>query len=332
LNLNPKNQITTGKAFEYAILIEFKEKLERKTRVNVIKNNSLEIAKECFKVFDSQEQGQYLLSASFAVNFLIDIEPRLSNGIDKHDTLELKILSDKHGKAGDVRDILTIRKAQEWEIGVSAKNNHDAAKHSRLSDRLDFGDKWLGIACSKEYFSSINPIFLSLRKLRKDSNKTQKWNSLPNKETHVYKPLLLAFKKELLRIYDENPKEITKQLIQYLIGRQDFYKVIKRKNHVQIKAYNLYGTLNLPFQETKPKFQTPKLNFPTEISEIYFKKDKNLIEKLNTLIFEFDKGWKISFRIHNASSRIEPSLKFDIQLVSAPKTLFTNKLSIKHGE
>lgn len=31
-----------------------------------------------------------------------------------------------------------------------------------------------------------------------------------------------------------------------------------------------------------------------------------------------DKGWAISFRIHNASSRIEPSLKFDIQLVGIP--------------
>ena len=327
-----KNQTTTGKAFEYAILIEFKEKLERKTKVNVINNSSLEIAKECFNFFGSQEKSEYLLSASFAVNFLIDIEPRLSYGIDKDDILELKILSDKHGKDGDVRDILTIRKAQEWEIGVSAKNNHDAAKHSRLSDKLDFGNKWLGVTCSEEYFESIKPIFLNLRKLREESNKTKTWRSLPNKNKEVYKPLLLAFKKELLKIYDECPKEITYQLIQYLIGRQDFYKVIKRKRYVQIKAYNLYGTLNLPFKNIKPKFQTPKLIFPTKILEIHFKKDKMLNDMLNTLIFEFNNGWKISFRIHNASSRIEPSLKFDVQLISAPKTLFTNKLSIKHGE
>lgn len=28
-------------------------------------------------------------------------------------------------------------------------------------------------------------------------------------------------------------------------------------------------------------------------------------------------------RIHNASSRVEPSLKFDVQLVSFPSSLFT---------
>ncbi|RPD37239.1 HaeIII family restriction endonuclease, partial [Candidatus Liberibacter solanacearum] len=31
-----------------------------------------------------------------------------------------------------------------------------------------------------------------------------------------------------------------------------------------------------------------------------------------------DGGWNISFRLHNASSKVEPSLKFDIQLVKTP--------------
>ncbi|WP_374110347.1 HaeIII family restriction endonuclease [uncultured Streptococcus sp.] len=34
-----------------------------------------------------------------------------------------------------------------------------------------------------------------------------------------------------------------------------------------------------------------------------------------------DNGWTISFRIHNASSRIEPSLKFDIQLIGFPSAI-----------
>ena len=47
-----------------------------------------------------------------------------------------------------------------------------------------------------------------------------------------------------------------------------------------------------------------------------------------TLFVTLSEGWQISFRIHNASSRIEPSLKFDINLVSAPHTLFSNQLFI----
>lgn len=34
-----------------------------------------------------------------------------------------------------------------------------------------------------------------------------------------------------------------------------------------------------------------------------------------------DNSWQISFRIHNASSRIEPSLKFDIQLIGIPQSV-----------
>lgn len=54
--------------------------------------------------------------------------------------LELEILSDDKGKLGDVRDVLAIRLLQKWEIGVSAKNNHKAVKHSRLSNTIDFGE------------------------------------------------------------------------------------------------------------------------------------------------------------------------------------------------
>jgi len=51
-------------------------------------------------------------------------------------------------------------------------------------------------------------------------------------------------------------------------------------------------------------------------------------DTLTTLIVELNNDWTLSFRIHNASSRIEPSLKFDINLLKAPNSLFTNKLSI----
>ncbi len=50
---------------------------------------------------------------------------------------------------------------------------------------------------------------------------------------------------------------------------------------------------------------------------------KNEIVK-TTLLVTMNEGWQISFRIHSASSRIEPSLKFDINLVSASQSLFRN--------
>ena len=92
------------------------------------------------------------MNDSFAVNFLIDLEPRLSNGINQSDVLQLEIVSDKQGQIGDVRDVLAIRSLQKWEIGISAKNNHRAVKHSRLLNDINFGEKWLGFSCSENYF------------------------------------------------------------------------------------------------------------------------------------------------------------------------------------
>ncbi|MCK9455358.1 MAG: HaeIII family restriction endonuclease [Sulfurimonas sp.] len=317
-------QTKNGKAFEYAILKEFKEKLERATIVEVVDNHAFLTAQKHFNSFDKIEQGEFLLYASFAVNFLIDIEPRLSNNFDKSDILQLEILTDEKGQDGDVRDVVAIRLLQKWEIGISAKNNHKAVKHSRLSNKIDFGDKWLGIKASKQYFDAIKPIFDSLEKMRNESNKAKTWKSLGNYHSTIYTPILEAFKTELLKIYNTNPNQVSSSLVEYLIGNKDFYKVIKGKKNIEIQAYNLRGTLNLPFENINPKLITPKIDLPTEIKNISYKKGT-----LTTLIVELNNEWTLSFRIHNASSRVEPSLKFDINLLKAPNSLFTNKLSIE---
>ncbi|MFD1603014.1 HaeIII family restriction endonuclease [Flavobacterium artemisiae] len=316
-------QTINGKAFEFALLNEFLVRLQNSAKVSVLENEPFKTAKKCFLSFDDKDQGQYSLVASFAVNFLIDIEPRLSNGIDNNDILQLEIVSDKMGQSGDVRDVLAIRSLQKWEIGISAKNNHRAVKHPRLSNKIDFGKEWLGVSCSADYFNQINPIFSNLAKLRTASKATQKWETLGDYHTSVYVPILDAFKNELLRLDRENQGIIAQRLLEYLIGRQDFYKVIKGNKKVEIQAYNLHGTLNLPFQKIKPKYTIQKLKLPSRIIEFVYQDNSK-----TTLLLTLNEGWQISFRIHNASSRIEPSLKFDINLVSAPHSLFSNQLLI----
>jgi hypothetical protein len=219
--------------------------------------------------------------------------------------------------------VLGIRSIQKWEIGISAKNNHRAVKHSRLSNDINFGEKWLGVSCSLEYFTEIKPIFDKLAKLRTASKATQKWATLGDYHTSVYVPILNAFRTELLKLDKENPGIVAQRLVEYLVGTQDFYKVIKGKNKVEIQAYNLHGTLNLPFQAVKPKMKVPKLKLPNRLIEIVYQDNSQ-----TTLMVSLTEGWQISFRIHNASSRIEPSLKFDINLVSSPHSLFTNHLTL----
>lgn len=318
-------QMTTGKSFEYALLVQFEERLKGKTNLEVVKNSAFQIAKGCFGNVAQTERSEYLLSASFAVNFLMDIEPRLSNDIGENDILQLEILSDEHGKFGDVRDVLAIRLLQKWEIGVSAKNNHEAVKHSRLSAAIDFGEKWLGVKTSKEYFDTVIPIFSNLEKIRKDSGAKKKWSEIGDYHSSVYVPILKAFIEELKKLYKKDSAKVASSLVAYLVGNKDFYKVIKHKNNVEIYAYNINGTLNLPFKDILSKYKTPKIPLPTEIVSIAFKEESE-----TTAIVTMNNDWTLSFRIHNASSRVEPSLKFDITLLSAPKKLFKNTLNISH--
>jgi hypothetical protein len=246
-------QTITGKAFEYALLNAFLERLQTITNVSVIDNEPLKTAKKCFDTFNNTDKGLYNLNASFAVNFLIDLEPRLSNGINKSDVLQFEIVSDKQGQIGDVRDVLAIRSLQKWEIGISAKNNHRAVKHSRLSNDINFGEKWLGVSCSENYFSEIKPIFDELAKLRTASKATQKWSTLGDYHTSVYVPILDAFKKELLRLDNENPGIVAQRLVEYLIGNQDFYKVIKGKNKQRSRLCAVGELTNCP-PGTEAKF------------------------------------------------------------------------------
>jgi hypothetical protein len=317
------NQTTNGKAFEYSLLKEFLERLKSITTVSVIENAPYKTALNCFLSFNEKERGVYSLVASFAVNFLLDIEPRLSCGISEKDILQLEIVSDKEGQIGDVRDVLAIRSMQKWEIGISAKNNHRAVKHSRLSNDIDFGNKWISLPCSEEYFKEIKPVFDNLAMLRTESKSTQKWDTLGDYHSSVYIPILNAFKNELIRLDAENPGLVAERLIEYLIGNQDFYKVIKGNNKVEIQAYNLHGTLNLPFEGIKPKSKIQKLKLPNRLIEVIYQENSK-----TTLLVTLNEGWQISFRIHNASSRIEPSLKFDINLVSAPHSLFTTQMFV----
>ncbi|MGE3759593.1 MAG: HaeIII family restriction endonuclease [Pseudobdellovibrionaceae bacterium] len=317
------DQTQTGKAFEYALLQAFYERLSPVTPTYIIDSAPYRTALRCFELFGSVQQGAYRIVASAAVNFLLDIEPRLSQATSEQDTLQLDIVSDARGQSGDVRDVLAIRRLQHWEIGISAKNNHRAVKHQRLSNTIDFGQKWMGVPCSRQYFDEIRPVFDSLDKLSRESLRRKTWASLGDYHPTVYIPILTAFRDELRRMEQAHGNIVAERLVQYLIGNKDFYKVIKGNNSVEIQAYNINGTLNQPAGKVKPKAQLNRLRLPNRMIEVVFDGDSK-----TTLLVSLNEGWQIAFRIHNASSRIEPSLKFDVNLVSAPHTLFTNHIFI----
>lgn len=310
-------QVKNGKAFEFALLNQFQVILSKYGKVDIINDDAMLKSKEFYGSISTELQKSFDVASEKAIHHLLLCEPMLSENISFHDFITLQVQPDSLGIAGDVRDVLTIRKLKNWEIGISVKNNHDAVKHSRLSGEIDFGKKWMNVSCSKNYFSTVGNIFNNLRILQSNG---VLWRDLPYKVNDVYVPILDAFILELNDIILKDSSAPT-ALLQYLVGRKDFYKVIRTSNSVKIEAFNFTGKLNQGVNGIQPQIKIPKLQLPTRIIETVHKDNSK-----NTVILTFDMGWQVSFRIHNASSLVEPSLKFDIKLEGIPKSLYSHSI------
>ena len=318
----PGQQVRNGKAFEFALAKQYYEYLkEMKVNVVLLENDAIRIARNYYNDFSASEKKKFDESASATILTMLKIEPGLTHPNGERNELTISLSADGDGENGDVRDVVFKRSSPVWEIGFSAKNNNDAVKHSRLSSGLDFGYSWVGVHCSSNYWKEIKPIFDYLEVQKKND---KEWTDLGDDKINcVYKPLLKAFREELLYINNHN-EGIPQKLIQYLIGKHPFYKIIKddANNMVIVKAFNIEGGLNKSLGGVKSKYKTSKINLPTRIVEFDFM----LGREDTTLDMILDGGWEISFRIHTASKKVESSLKFDIQLLGNPPVLFTQHI------
>lgn len=292
------SQVKNGKSFEWAVGMAIHEKIGFDIEMNVAAENN----KAYFNDNDITEKQReiYTRNAQHAIEHILEKEHL--GGIGK-----IVFLADSAGKSGDVRDVKIVTELKT--IGISCKTNHEAYKHSRLSKKLDFVSKWNlhPEGCSQHYFDTIYPLFEALTEIRLASKGRARWSDQIDVPERFYWPLLNAFADEVMRVQSA---EMCENFIKYLVGNHDFYKVVSRAKGVSIQAFNLQGTLN-----------TSKPQLPTKIDLI---KDKNSSQYSKTIIF--DKGWTFNFRIHNASSRVEASLKFDVQAVSLSPKIYTHHI------
>ena len=309
-----KQSNNQGRAYEYICITTLLDEIIKVRSVEIIHNSAYQAALHAWNLMP--ESFQYILkeSANAAVDTIFDMEPMILES--STDILTLKIQTDNEGKEGDVRDIVISRSDVQWEIGLSIKHNHFAVKHSRLAKSLDFGEKWFGVPCSDQYWSDIKPVFDYLS-AQKDENKN--WHDLLLKEQSVYIPLLKAFMDEVLRS-NAVDSSVPKKMVEYLLGEFDFYKIISidSKRITKIQTYNLHGTLNRASKIIEPKIKVPRALLPTRIVSLEFKPGST-----NTVELYMDGGWQFSFRIHNAATKVETSLKFDIQIVGMPTTIIS---------
>lgn len=278
------NQTESGKAWEYGLARRFCAL----SGVDMVVNRPRYQSQTSYDLLPEGERMAIDRAASESVVFLKAHDPRLN------DAKLIAIQPDSAGRRGDVRDILVQTNSGET-IGISAKHRHAALKHSRLSDKLDFGEDWYGKPCSKEYWDAVSPVFNALR-----ASSATYWRELPNKWEDYYAPIMRAFINEVSRNAD------VERMLLYLAGRFDFYKVIKVNGNIRIQSFNLRGDL----------LWGSKVPLPNRVIEFDMRDNSRTTADLT-----LSRGWSLSFRIHNANALIEPSLKFDVQLTGNPNEM-----------
>ncbi len=293
------SQSDSGKSLEYAVALAL-EKLGARPRQT---DKPLQLAEQAYSMLTEQAQQELLDAALTGVKHIQSLEhANMSQGRQ----LAYYLQPDAKGQAGDVRDIVVQNISASWTIGISAKHRHDAVKHSRLSELIDFGEKWnLGFPCSAGYKQCIKPIFAKLRAWQAEG---KLWREIPNKKSEIYRPVLYCFINEVTRLCAVGEAATCKNLLLYLLGNEDFYKLMVQRDSIVIQAFNLQKTLAYG-----------KLHPPEKIVYAGFLNDSD-----STAILIFDYGWQFSLRLHNAESQVKPSLKFDIRLTGIPPELYTN--------
>ncbi len=130
----------------------------------------------------------------------------------------------------------------------------------------------------------------------------------------MYIPLLQAFIDEINRA-NMKDNTIPQKMVEYLIGIEDYYKIVSKdsKRLTMIHIFNMNDTLNKPAKNKVSAITVPVAKLPTRLVALEFKPDSD-----NTVEMYLNNGWQLSFRIHNASTNVEPSLKFDVQFISMP--------------
>lgn len=295
------SQSDSGKAWEYGLARAFADQLSKATPLAV--NWPRTRSQDAYDLLPTQEKKRINKAARESVDFLYAHDERLEH------TDYVIMQSDQEGRYGDVRDVLVC--TAKGNVGISAKHRHKALKHSRLSRTIDFGQEWYGVPCSKEYWYNVHSVFTDLRRLHL---KQMRWSNLglsrSEKWDRYYVPVLEAFISETVQY------AIPDRLVRYLLGRHDFYKVMKENGSILLQSFNIQGTLKWG----------KKVRLPNRIIRFEMKPGSK-----TTAIMYLDEGWQLSFRIHSASSKVEPSLKFDVQLIGAPSSLSSHEIPYENG-
>ena len=193
----------------------------------------------------------------------------------------------KNIEMADLRLHFLPKDGKVFVKNISLKHHHNALCHPRLPSLANqagiFDEK-----IDKEYRESYCKIWLAFyEKFKKLGKKIKNYKELGTvdknfKTTWLYVPLQKNAT-SFLEKYANNP-ENSGAFFRYLTGTNDYYVLKNEKDHIEIKQF-------------------AGIAQPTGFKISYPYKSKT------TFLIEFNNGWKITCRLHTASSRIEENGK-----------------------
>ncbi|MDP3918332.1 MAG: HaeIII family restriction endonuclease [Nanoarchaeota archaeon] len=296
-----------GRAFEYIVTKELEDHIKSKgikyfLSQRAIKDNKRDI----IHLNELSTEIQKILSQDAKKFISWTIEKEWLNNIKE---ISIDRLPDSEGVKGDVTDL--VIKLIDTEGGVDIKNislkhNHEALKHpriSRLPQQCGIEDKGL----IKNYLIARDNIwdnfFREAKKINSDFTTFKELKDLDKEfiNLNLYKPLI-----ELVISFLEqnvNNSDNTFSFFKFITGKRDFYQVKAMKDKVQIVFFK---DISVP--------KSFKIQYPYK-------------DKLNTFLMTFNNDWKITFRLHTASSsfikkgKINKSTKFDVNCINIDSLL-----------
>ena len=288
-------QVRHGKAFEYAVAQAFSNQLGVP-----LDEASAETAKRHYD--NTEDSPAFDRAAHEATLFLIANDPAFT------DAKEVRLQSFHAAQSGDVRDFLV--EVNDGRVGVSAKNNSDEMRALRLSRDIDFGDVWAGIPVSREYWEDVLPTFEYLDRLRADG---VRFSEISNKRETVYLPILVAFEDEVKRLSEAFGSTFVRRMYSHVIGTHDFYKIVRKTDHVEVWSFNLRGGVRWGRRWRLPERIVDMRRVPRSMAKV---------------AVSFDNGSQLAFRLHNATRKAEPSIKFSITLEGLPAVAATHHIPL----
>lgn len=239
-----------------------------------------------------------------------------TEGLNDCSNLNAICLSDHLAVGGDVSDVLlhnpSIRR------GISLKHNSDEQKSLRISERttticgceLTDAER----TAIKDTLSVLTPHIGSL------------WHRLDVKPLKLCQQLTNI----IFSIFQRTPSDVlVNGIVQTILGTHDYYKAVlrtdpRKSDYITVYPINVNGSL--PYPKTNfGKIKHLYTNIPDN-SSLFSGLTPEMDEAARIYMITTE-YWKVNFRLHNASSKVEDDLKFSIE-ISIPDH-FAKTLTIK---